>query len=334
MNKVTTVKVKANQTIFDIAVQEYGNPEGAILLLQANPELSITDNLEADRELYVWSMEAVNYLTDVLQVEPYASSIENMLLEWATLVRPTGQGGGTTTELLAGFGIRINDFIASINFDDLNLSPNITRDDIVMFIRPSESGTNRYMKIPLSEALKLSTWDNYLRTLRDVQLTDLVDSDFIKYDAEANVWRNNHVFGIGELAYPDTDPILYYDSSVQKLRWLEVGGGLKIENGMLQLNGTLPADLWKRVDTTMSPANSGDDIDLGTGGLLANDIRSKGYNADGDNGITGNVTLLSGVSFDGTDKFTFNTKVIAYKAGIIITVAAGSDVNITIPRQP
>jgi len=334
MNKVTTIKVKANQTIFDIAVQEYGNPEGAIMLLQANPDLSITTTLEAGRELYVWSQDAVKYLTDILEIEPYASNVENMLLEWATLIRPTGQGGGTTTELLAGFGIRINDFIASINLDDLNLSPNITRDDIVIFIRPSESGTNRYMKIPLSEALKLSTWDNYLRTLRDVSLTDLADNHFIKFDLESGFWKNDPVFGIGELPYPDTNPILYYDPSVQKLRWLEVGGGLKIENGILQLNVTMPEELWKRTDTTLAPANAGDDLDLGTGGMVANDIRSKSFNADGSDGITGNVTLLSGVSFDGTDKFTFNTKVITYKAGIITVVAAGADVNITIPRQP
>lgn len=335
MSKIKSVTVQAGQTIWDIAVQEYGTPEGSILLLQANPDISLATVLTPGSELVVWAPEAVKALTEILKIDPYASSIQSMLIEWATLVaRPVGEGG-TTTELAAGFGVRINDFIASINLDDLNLSPNITRDDIVMFIRPSLTGTNRYMKIPLSEALKLSTWDNYLRTLRDVSLTEIADNQFIKYDFETGFWKNDPVLGIGELPYPDTSPIMWYDASVQKLRWLDVGSGLLIDNGVLLLNmDMVPDELWKKTDTTLSPVNDGEDIDLGAGGMIASDLRAKAFNADGDAGITGNVTVMSGVSFDGTDKFVFNTKTISYKAGLVIGVIAGADINITIPRTP
>ncbi len=63
------IKVKKDQSLADIALQEYGHVEGVFLLVEDNPQLiGITDNVFAGDELLVRA-ENINspmkiYLTD------------------------------------------------------------------------------------------------------------------------------------------------------------------------------------------------------------------------------------------------------------------------------
>lgn len=50
MNKVT---VKNDQTIYDIAVQEYGSIEGIFWLMEDNPELNLQDDLVVGGQLLI-----------------------------------------------------------------------------------------------------------------------------------------------------------------------------------------------------------------------------------------------------------------------------------------
>ena len=77
-----------NQTLLDIAVQEYGSVEGVILLLQANPGLGITDTLLPGQELVVWTDEAVKTMEEAIKTEPYASQLQSLLTQWAKLIKP------------------------------------------------------------------------------------------------------------------------------------------------------------------------------------------------------------------------------------------------------
>lgn len=357
MAKLKTISIKAGQSLFDIALQEYGNPEGVILLLQANPGLSLADELQPNSQLIIWSQEAVSFITDVLKVEPYASNIQNLLIEWASLIPHTSStGGGTTTELSAGFGIDINNFIASINLDDLHDSPAITKDDIIIFIHPDESGTNRYRKIALSEALKLQTFTSYLNTLADVDVTTRADRDLLVYDIATELWKNDPIYGIAALPDVAADtPMLYLKDG--RFAWMSLGNGLTIENGALTVTFPAPGgeQLWRRADTTLSPENEGDSVDLktgnitaaganlGTGSLQAGSATIAGqvdadtlraankamavlFNADGNDGLTGNITVLTGCSVDtGRTQLTFTRRNITHKGGIITAVTNEAD---------
>lgn len=50
---VKTVTVLSRQTIYDIAVQEYGSTEGVIQLIKDNPELNLVNNLYAGQLLKI-----------------------------------------------------------------------------------------------------------------------------------------------------------------------------------------------------------------------------------------------------------------------------------------
>lgn len=94
--KIKTITVKAGQTIADIAIQEYGTVEGMVLIVQANPGLNITSALVAGSELVIFNDVTVSLVKEVVKIEPYASQLQNLLMQWATLV--PGIGGGVTVD--------------------------------------------------------------------------------------------------------------------------------------------------------------------------------------------------------------------------------------------
>ncbi len=88
--QIKTIKVQAGQTMLDIAVQEYGTVEGIILVMQANPGLSVTSTLTPGQELIIWSNMTVDLVRETVKVEPYASQLQNLLMQWAQLINANG----------------------------------------------------------------------------------------------------------------------------------------------------------------------------------------------------------------------------------------------------
>lgn len=81
--RIKTVYVKARQTLWDIAIQEYGNAEGVGFLLVSNPGINITDVLTAGQEIIVYTDRAVRTVTEIVTVEPYASQLQQLLAQWS-----------------------------------------------------------------------------------------------------------------------------------------------------------------------------------------------------------------------------------------------------------
>lgn len=81
--RIKTVYVKARQTLWDIAIQEYGNAEGVAFLLVSNPGINITDVLSAGQEIIVYTDRAVRTVTEIVTVEPYASQLQQLLAQWS-----------------------------------------------------------------------------------------------------------------------------------------------------------------------------------------------------------------------------------------------------------
>ncbi len=88
MQHIKTITVKGGQTVPDIAIQEYGNLEAVVLVLQANPGLSITTDLTHGQELIIWTDVAVQVVTEILSTEPYASNLQQLLMQWSRLITP------------------------------------------------------------------------------------------------------------------------------------------------------------------------------------------------------------------------------------------------------
>lgn len=86
MEVIKPVSVQVGQNIWDIAQQEYGSAEGVILILQANPGLSLSDDLEPGRVLNIWSEKAVQTLSEIISVEPFGSQLHGLLQAWALLI--------------------------------------------------------------------------------------------------------------------------------------------------------------------------------------------------------------------------------------------------------
>jgi hypothetical protein len=86
MEVVKLVHVQSGQNIWDIAQQEYKSPEGVILILQANPGLSVTDELVPGRELNIWTEKAIQTLTEIISVQPFGSQLHSILQAWALLI--------------------------------------------------------------------------------------------------------------------------------------------------------------------------------------------------------------------------------------------------------
>ncbi|PKP46816.1 MAG: hypothetical protein CVT94_13460 [Bacteroidetes bacterium HGW-Bacteroidetes-11] len=86
MQAIKLVPVLAGQNIWDIAQQEYGSAEGVILILQANPELSVTDELAPGRVLNIWTEKAIQTLSEIISVQPFGSQLHSLLQAWALLI--------------------------------------------------------------------------------------------------------------------------------------------------------------------------------------------------------------------------------------------------------
>lgn len=86
MYNLKTIIIQERQTIWDIALQEYGTAEGVILLLQANPGLGITNDLIPGQELIIWTEVSVSLVNEIIKTEPYASQLQSLLMQWATLI--------------------------------------------------------------------------------------------------------------------------------------------------------------------------------------------------------------------------------------------------------
>lgn len=86
MLDIKTINVELGQSIWDIAIQEYKTPEGVILIVQANPGLNITDELAAGQELIIWTEVSVSLVNEIIKTEPYASQLQSLLMQWATLI--------------------------------------------------------------------------------------------------------------------------------------------------------------------------------------------------------------------------------------------------------
>jgi len=332
MQAIKLVPVLAGQNIWDIAQQEYKSPEGVILILQANPGLSVTDELAPGRVLNIWTEKAIQTLIEIISVQPFGSQLHSILQAWALLVATTpGGGGGTTTEIQSGFGVKIQNLITNLYLDDLHLSENIRNEDLLIFIYPDATGTARYRKIPLSAILSMMSFTGQLRDLDDVSLSDVQLNDLLKFDGEN--WVNDRVLGIGGLTIPDFSTLLYYDTVNHRFRWLNVGNGLQLIEDVLQVNPELFADqIWKKSGTNIEPSTAGDDLNLGEGNLSAKEINASAYSAGGDQGLSTTLNMLTGISFDGIETMKITQQSVTYKAGLLINVTAGADINLTIPR--
>lgn len=83
---IKTIKVQAGQSVADIATQEYGTVEGMILILQANPGLSVSSELTAGQELVIFTTKAINLVKELVKTEAFGSELQSMLMKWIKLV--------------------------------------------------------------------------------------------------------------------------------------------------------------------------------------------------------------------------------------------------------
>lgn len=83
MARIKTVTVQSKQTLWDIALQEYGIADAVVLLLQSNPGLSITQVLVPGQQIIVYTDAALQVISDVITVEPYASQLQQLLGQWS-----------------------------------------------------------------------------------------------------------------------------------------------------------------------------------------------------------------------------------------------------------
>lgn len=88
--KIKTIKVKAFQSMFDLAIQEYGAAEGVFLVMMANADklTSITQDIVAGETLNIWPVKLVE---DVVINEESLTPYLPILMQWFIMV-----GGGST----------------------------------------------------------------------------------------------------------------------------------------------------------------------------------------------------------------------------------------------
>lgn len=80
---IKKVLVKAGQSVYDIAVQEYGTAEAFTLVLQANPGLNATSELVHGQELIIWTDKAIEVFTEFVNTPNFAQSALNLLMHWS-----------------------------------------------------------------------------------------------------------------------------------------------------------------------------------------------------------------------------------------------------------
>lgn len=118
--KVKTITVKAVQSIFDIAIQEYDAAEGAFLVMMANADklTSITQDLVPGDTLKIWPVKLIE---DIVLNEESLTPYLPILMQWFILVGG-GSGGGT------GGGLNDGDYV--------HIRGNEVVDGIKSFLQP------------------------------------------------------------------------------------------------------------------------------------------------------------------------------------------------------
>lgn len=91
--KIKTIRVKAFQSMLDIAIQEYQAAEGVFLVMMANAEklTSITQDLIAGDILNIWPVKLIE---DIVINEESLTPYLPILMQWFILVGG-GSGSGT-----------------------------------------------------------------------------------------------------------------------------------------------------------------------------------------------------------------------------------------------
>lgn len=102
--KVKTIVVQAFQSLFDIAIQEYGRAEEIFLVMMANADKisSITQDLVPGDMLKIWPAEMVE---EVVRKEESLIPYVPVLMQWIMMIG--GMGGGTGNNLNDGDYVHI-----------------------------------------------------------------------------------------------------------------------------------------------------------------------------------------------------------------------------------
>jgi hypothetical protein len=91
--KAKLIQTQVNQSLFDIAIQEYGAAEGVFLVMMANRDVieSITDDIVPGTALKIWPVKVVRQLAE--QTESLNAYLP-VLMQWIALVSNGGSSGG------------------------------------------------------------------------------------------------------------------------------------------------------------------------------------------------------------------------------------------------
>jgi hypothetical protein len=92
--KIRTVTVKAFQSLFDIAIQEYGTAEGIFTVMMANLDkiTSITQDLTPGDTLKIWPVQV---LEDVVKNEESLTPYLSILMQWIIMIGGLGGEPGS-----------------------------------------------------------------------------------------------------------------------------------------------------------------------------------------------------------------------------------------------
>jgi len=87
------IYVQVNQSIWDIAIQEYGAAEGVFLVMLANKNTveSITDDLEPGTALKIWP---INIIQQVAEQSESLNVYLPVLMQWIAMLVGGGSGSG------------------------------------------------------------------------------------------------------------------------------------------------------------------------------------------------------------------------------------------------
>jgi len=118
--KVKMIIIQAFQSLFDIAIQEYGAAEGVFLIMMANSDKieSITQDLVPGDTLKIWPVQIVE---DIVTAEQSLTPYVSILMQWFMMI--SGGEGGT-----GGGGLNDGDYV--------HIRGNEVVDGIKSFLKP------------------------------------------------------------------------------------------------------------------------------------------------------------------------------------------------------
>lgn len=90
--KAKIIRVQVNQSLFDIAIQEYGSAEGVFLIMLANRDVvpNITADIDPGTVLKVWPVKVVRQVVE--QTESLAPFLP-VIMQWLSMIGSVGNGG-------------------------------------------------------------------------------------------------------------------------------------------------------------------------------------------------------------------------------------------------